>query len=208
MVTRNGPLETPAPRLECAGFTIGDFSVPPFNVRAGQALCVHIPPALTAGREELLAILTGRVGHAALRFFGSVGRLDRPMPWRRWWGGLFDPPVRNWLIGERGLTPEEAAGVLDRVALPATLRIGRVGWNERTLLALEACLLHPPDLLIFDTAGNDPLGVQRVFERLVSRPPSLALAYMKTAWGVDEPCLPGAACLAVACRSLQTTAVE
>jgi hypothetical protein len=207
-VTRNGPLETPALRLECTGFSVGDFSVPPFTVSSGQAVCLHIPPALTTGREELLAILTGRVVHPALRFFGSVGRLERPMPRRRWWGRLLDPAVRDWLIAEKGLTPEEAAAVLDRVALPPQMRIGRVGWNERSLLALEAGLLHPPGLLIFDTAGNDPLGVHRVFERLGSRPPSLALVYLKTVGGVDEPCLPGGACLAVACRSLQTTAVE
>ena len=205
---RNGQPEKPARRLECLGLTAGDFSVLPFSVSSGQALCLHIPPALTTGREVLLAILTGRTAHPGFRFLGSVGRLDRPTPRRRWWGGLFNPTVHDWLVGEIGLTPAEAAGILARVAVPAQLRIGRMGWNERTLLALETCLLHPPDLLIFDTAGNDPLGIQRVFERLVSRPPLLAVVYLKLEIKQDEFCLPGAACLSVVCRSLQTAAVE
>jgi hypothetical protein len=156
----------------------------------------------------LLALLTGRVANPALRLFGSASYLERPVPRRRWWGGLSDPPVRDWLVRDKGLTPEEAATVLERVALLPQLRVGWVGWNERTLLALEACLLHPPDLLIFDTAGNDPLGIQRAFERLATRPPSLAVVYLKLHINQDEFCLPGAACLALACRSWQTTAVE
>ena len=208
MVTNNGQPDGRALRLECAGLTVGDFSVPPCTVLSGQAVCLHVPPVQAPGREQLLALLAKRAAHPALRFFGSVRYLTRPMPRRRWWGGLYNPPVRDWLIYENDLAPQETANILERLALSPHLRIGRAGWNERTMLALEACLLRPPDLLIFDTAGNDPLATQQVFERIVTRPRPLAVVYLKLQSNQDELCLPGAACLAVTCHALQVAAVE
>jgi hypothetical protein len=182
--------------------------VPPFRVGAGQAVCLHVPLPSPTWCEQLLPVLTGKIAHPALRFFGSVRHLERPLPRRRWWRGLHDPSVRDWLTREKGLTPAEAADILGRVALPSDLRVGRVGWNERTMLALEVCLLRAPDLLVFDSAGNDPLGVCRTFERLATRLPGMALLYLKTRLAADEPCLPEADCVAVGCRLLPAPAAE
>lgn len=100
-------------------------------------------------------------------------------------------------MSERGLTSTEAESVLDLVGEPADMSIGRIGWNERTLLALEACLLRPPDVLVFDTCGNDWDTAYRIFDRLASRTPQFALLYLKTRFEPEDPCLPGAVCLEV-----------
>jgi hypothetical protein len=76
------------------------------------------------------------------------------------------------------------------------------------MLAVEVCLLRPTQLVIFDTAGNDPLGVRRVLERFNSRPAEVSLIYLKTTRGTDESCLPGGICLSFAPRPLQATIVE
>jgi hypothetical protein len=88
----------------------------------------------------------------------------------------------------------------------APYRIGVLGWNQRTLLALETCLIHPPDLLVFDTAGNDHLAAQAVFDRLAARPPSLAVLYLKTL--ADWPCFPGASCVTLVPESARAVVVE
>jgi hypothetical protein len=169
---------------------------------------LHVPLPSPVWCDQLVPILTGKVAHPALRFWGSVGYLERPLPRRRWWGRLHDPSVHDWLTAERGLSVPEAAAVLGLVALPPDLRIGWVGWNERTMLALEASLLRAPDLLVFDTAGNDPLGTQRIFERLAGRPADLALLYLKTQPEADEPCLPNSTCLALERCPAQPAIVE
>jgi hypothetical protein len=158
-------------------------------------------------QEQLLPILTGQIEHPSLRFFGTISYLDRPKPRRHWWGGLRDPSAHDWLTAERGLTSTEAAGILGFLDLPPNLSVGRVGWNERTMLALETYLLRPPDLLVIDTAGNDSLTAHHIFERLASRPPELALLYLKTKCEMDDPCLPGG-CLTLGCRQEQISAVE
>jgi hypothetical protein len=199
-MTRNAHLDMPELRLECAGLTVGDFSVgdfavPPFQVRAGQAVCLHVPPSWRIWHAILIPILSGRKAHPALRLHGPVSYLERPMNRRRWWGLLHNPSISRWLTVEKGLTSPEAAAILGMFDLPADVSIGRIGGSERIILALEACLLRPPGLLVFETVGHGPDTIQYVFERLASRPPSLALIYLKTRRGVEDPCLPGAVCL-------------
>ncbi len=202
-MTRNGRLDMPEVRLECAGltvgdFSVGDFSVPPFQVRAGQAVCLHVPPYTAIWHENLKPILSGRRVHPALHLHGSVSYLERPMPRRLWWGKRHNPSAIDWLTTEKGLTSAEAAVILSSLGEPPDLSIGRIGWRERTLLALEATLLRPPGLLVLDTVGNDPQTIQQLFQRLASRPQSLAVLYLKTRRGTDDPCLPGAVCLEMA----------
>lgn len=208
MMTRNGSGPPPSTLLACDGLMIKDYSVPPFRIQAGHAVCLHVPIPSPVWQEELLPMLTGRIVHPAVRRFGSVDYLDRPMPRRRWWGGRHDLPVRDWLLAEKGLSSAEATSILDRLVLSPELPIGRIGWNERTMLALEACLLRPPDLLVCDTAGNDPLGRNRILERLRQRPPRMSLIYCKTRHQPDEPCLPGSECIVIGCRPMQTSVRE
>ena len=197
MIVKN-PLESTPTRLECDGLSLRDVAVPPFRLRKGQSVCLHVSLPSPTWYEELLPLLTGRRAHPSLRFFGTVAYLERPNPRRRWWGGWYDPSVGHWLTVERKLTSSEALSVLSVLDLPWNLPIGRIGWNERTLLTLEVNLLNPPDLLLFDTSGNDSLTESRVFERLSSRSQALSLIYLKTHRGTDSLCLPGSSCLEIA----------
>jgi hypothetical protein len=208
MQERDAQVETPELRLDCAGLTVGDFSVPSFQVQAGQAVCLHVPPYPAIWHENLKPILSGRVAHPALHLHGSVSYLERPMPRRRWWGWLHNPSARQWLTAEQGLTPKEAAAVLDLADWPEDLSIGHCSCNDRPMLVLEACLLRPPDLLVFDTCGNDWLTAHRIFARLASRTPSFALLYLKTPQRPDGPCLPGAVCLEMVRAPAPATIVE
>lgn len=194
-MTRNGHLEEREVRLECDSLTTRYFSLPPFRVQAGQTVCLHVPLGKAIWYEDLVPILSGRTAHPALHLHGSVTYLERPMPQRRWWGGWRSPSAGDWLTKEKGLTSAEAMAVLGTVDLPADMSVGRIGWRERTIIALEARLLRPPDLLIFDTCGNATETVYEVFERLASRAPQFALLYLKTRFYSDDPCLPGAACV-------------
>jgi hypothetical protein len=207
-MTRNGHLDMPELRLECAGLMASDFSVPSFQVRAGQAVCLHVPPSWRIWHAILIPILSGRTAHPALRLHGPVSYLQRPMSRRRWWGLPRDPSIGRWLTVEKELTSTEAAAILGLVDVPADVSTGCIGGSERIILALEACLLRPPGLLVFETVGHGPDTIQYVFERLASRPSSLALIYLKTRRGADDPCLPGAVCLEMARASAPATIAE
>lgn len=202
------PTETSPVCLSCDGLTIRDFALPPFRVEAGRGVCLHVRLPSPKWQEELLPILAGWKVHPALHFFGTVAYADRPMPRRRWWGRLYNPSGRNWLTTDRGLTLTEALTVLDSVDWPEDLRIGSTSCNDRTMLALEACLLRPPDLLVFDMCGNGPEIASPIFERLASRTPPFALLYLKTRFYSYDLCLPGAVCLEMARTPAHATIAE
>lgn len=205
MPRQNG---TAALCLECTGLTVGGTIIPPFSLRAGQALCLHVLLAPVEWYDTLPPLLTGRTANSNIRMYGSAGYLERPVPYRRWWGSLHDPAAADWLRREKGLTAAAAERVLDATGVPGKLRVGRLGWNERTLLALEAWLVKPRDLLVFDTGGNDPCGTRQVFDRLANRPTALALLYLKTTSNCEKLCLPDATCVALLTGKLQTVAGE
>jgi hypothetical protein len=207
-MTGNGRFDMPEIRLECDGLTTRDFSLPPFRVQAGQSVCLHVRLSTSIWHENLKPMLSGRIAHPALHLHGPVSYLERPMPRRRWWGKMYNPSAGKWLTAERGLTSSEAEAVLDLVREPADMSIGRIGWKERTLLALEAILFRPPDLLVFDTCGNDWETIYHIFDRLASRQPQFALVYLKTRLEREDPCLPGAVCLEVVRADAPATIAE
>lgn len=205
-----GQTELPL-RLECSGLTIGGHVLPPFQVRAEEAVCLHVEYAPSADHwyDSVQPLLLGRIKHPAIRLLGVVANLERPFSPRRWMFWRKNPSARDWLLTEGKLSPQEAAHVLSQAPVPINVPVGWLGWGERTMLALEACLLHPPDLLVFDTAGCAGPTIEAVFDRLATRPSGLALAYLKTNLNYDYlPCLPGASCHVIAAVASQTAAVE
>lgn len=207
-MTGNGRFEMPEVGLECDGFTTQDFSLPPFRVQAGQGVCLHIRLPTAIWHEILKLMLSARIAHPALHFHGRVHYLERPMPRRRWWGKMYSPSAEKWLTTEAGLTSSEAEAVLNVIDEPADMSIGLFGWKERTLLALEAALLRPSDLIVFDTMGNDLETIYHIFNRLASRQSQFALVYLKTRLEPEDPCLPGAVCLEVARADALATIAE
>jgi hypothetical protein len=201
-------LDQRPPPLECLGLTAGPARVPPFRLHAGEALCLHVEPPSPYWYDVLLPLLTGRVAHPSLILRGEVTYLERPMPRRGWFGRRPYRSARDWLAAERGLTESDGALILERLSITPEMSTGRLGWNERTLLALEAFLLRPSDVLIFDTAGQDPLGGRRVFDRLEAEPGPCARVYLKTGSGPLSPCYPATACLDVAAQPPKLTRVE
>jgi hypothetical protein len=193
-------------RIKCLGLTAGGYVVPPFTLRAGESLCLHVPHSEPPWYEGLLRALTRVTPTPGLEFHGTLEYLERPMPRSRWWWPRRSPPTRGWLIDAKGLRPDEAEAVLSRVAVPPQAPVTWLGWNERTLLAVEVSLLRPCDVLVFDTMGNDPDGSRRIVERLASRPDGRALVYLKTA--PSYSCLPGATCLTLVAEGVQPALAE
>jgi hypothetical protein len=189
-------------RIHCLGLDARGFCLPPFTLRAGEALCLHVPSIDPPWYDLLLPLITGQTAHPALQFTGTVTYLQKPVPRRRWWllGRMRNPAAGDWLTADRRLSPAEATATLQRLSIVPRTPIGSLGWNERSLLAVEAFLLRPPDVLVFETTGQDPLGERRVLDRLSSAPADLALVYLKMLRDRPHPCLPRGTCLDVAAR--------
>jgi hypothetical protein len=195
-------------RFECQGCRVDDHWIPPFQLHAGEAICLHILPGFFTWHDTLVPALRGEKDLSGLRVHGKVEYLARPTPQRGWFGRRRDSSAHDWLTLQKGLSEPEAEQILERVRVPGDVRIGWMGWNERTLLAVEAILCRPLDVLIFDTAGNDPFGSRHLVDRLTSRPENLSLIYLKTVNHPDVPCLSGSTCLEIRAQPIETAFVE
>jgi hypothetical protein len=208
MSAGSGQIDSGMLCLECLGLTVGRFVVPHFRLYRGESVCLHIGPTDDDWYEQMLPVLTGKRSHPSFRIHRSIASLERPVPRRRWFRRPKYTSAQDWLIRDKGLTAAEANGILDRLSIPPAAWVEWQGWKERTLLALEACLLRPPDVLVIDTAGNGPDSIQMMFERLTARPSGLALLYLKNLTIPPLACLPDARCLEITTPVLQTANVE
>ena len=72
--------------LECSGLTIGGHVVPPFQVRTGEAVCLHVEysPSADPYYDSVQPLLLGRIKHPSIRLHGLIEKLERPYSPRRW----------------------------------------------------------------------------------------------------------------------------
>jgi hypothetical protein len=184
--------------------------VPRFQVGVAEAVCLHVEhqPGFP-WYDSILPLLNGDLEHPAIRRRGVHFYMKLPVTDRGWFGRAKDFTARDWLIKRRGVPRDEAERILNLVDARPNITVGRLPLNERMTIALEACLVHPPDMLLFDTFGCAPDTVQSLFDRLATRPSQLALAYLKTNLNYDDyPCLPGATCHVISALNPQAAAVE
>ena len=210
MNNMNGIEDQRLPLLESSGLETGGRFVPRFQVGVGQSVCLHVEhqPEFP-WYDWILPLLKGDVEHPAIGRRGVHFYMRAASADRGWFGRLKGTTALDWLVKRQGVPLHEAERILKLVDAPPNIRVNWLPLNERMTIALEACLVHPPDLLLFDTFGCAAYTVQSLFDRLATRPSQLALAYLKTNLNYDDyPCLPGAACHVIADLNHQPTAVE
>lgn len=157
----------PSLLLSNDGFPIGSLLVPAFPLRVGECVCLHLPETMTSPEvEQLIQHLTGVISSANVHLFGSV-RWAAPLRNRRFGlFGLFRPMrVADWLSQVAGAAPMQAHRILQQLhPWERASRIERLAGTPRTLLSVEAAWLSGADVVVFTTAGLDPLGREAVYE--------------------------------------------
>jgi hypothetical protein len=192
--------------VACEGITVGSLQVPPFELRAGRLVCLHVPgPADSADQFHLVQALTGARPLPGLRLFG---RVEAAMPPTQPAGllGLFRrlPRAATWLSRSAGIPAAEAEAIVARLVQATDERVGQLPighlpMNPRTLLGLEAAWARGADAIVFTTVGIDPRGYRLVFEAVSSRLPRCAairLSYARwTQGGWERACFPLGTCV-------------
>lgn len=184
-------------RLQSKGFRVGSLFFPALEVRAGEVICLHVPPACDEERTMLLDLFTSGSDTPQLSFHGSVAQVIRPMPPRGWFGRWRDNRIESWLIRSAGVEPEKAADLLRRWKIPEGERIGRIQWNPRTWIAFDAALARGAQIIVFDSAGNDPMGIRVIHDLLATcahRPTVVEISCREDQYRI---CLPGAHCVSL-----------
>lgn len=153
------------------GFPVGSLHIPAFQLRAGECICLHFPePVVSVEVEQLVGVLTGKISLPGVQLFGRF-RWAAPLCKHRYGlAGLFRPMrVADWLSRIAGAAPAQAQIILQKLhPLERDNLIGRLPGTPKTLLSIEAAWLAGADVVIFTTAGLDPLGREAVYQAVAS----------------------------------------
>jgi hypothetical protein len=188
-------------RLACTGARVGMVIIPPFSLRAGELICLHLPYPLPAGLQtEILGALTGKHPATGLRLFGRVlpaipARDDRIAPFRL----LRTLRATRWLRQQARISRNEASAALRRIGLDQDWPLTHLAGNPRTLLGLEAAWAAGAEAIVNWTNCCDPSGVRAVHMAVTSRLatcPAIHLSLLRFQDGRPvRDCLPGFTCV-------------
>lgn len=182
-------------RLQSRGFRVGRLFLPALEVRAGEVVCLHVPPAFGEERSLLLDLFASGSDTPHLSFHGTVASVTRPMPPRGWFGLWRDNRIKSWLIRSAGLESEQADSILRRWKTHGGERIGRIQWNPRTWIAFDAALTRGAEILVFDSAGNDPKGIGVIHDFLTTHARRPSIVEVSCHADLHRTCFPQARCV-------------
>jgi hypothetical protein len=193
---------------------VGTVYIPPFSLRLGELVCLHLPHPIPDGFQgDLLHVLTGKRRVTGLRLFGRVlpaapARDDRLGLFR------FLRPLRaaQWLRKQAGMSRHEGSMALRRIGLDQDWPLTHLAGNPRTLLGLEAAWAGGAEVLVYWTNCCDPSGARAVHAAVASRLPTcpaIHLSFLRFQNGQPfRDCYPGVTCIDLAASSTSPLRAE
>ncbi|MBW3539273.1 MAG: hypothetical protein KY476_03310 [Planctomycetes bacterium] len=148
------------PQLFCSGVLLGRFVVPAFKVRVGDLLKLEFPDS-AAGEGQTFVNMLSRPGdrgpvtasaHVEAVRFASESAVRRLLRRQR---------AADWLRSQTGMKPVEADSLVASLGIDPHARLASLAGTPRWLLGFQAALAAGADIIVFQTAGLDPLGVER-----------------------------------------------
>jgi hypothetical protein len=136
--------------VSCRGVQVGSIYVPPFELHAGELLCLHLPGP-PSGDDKLVDVLAGAQPIPEIRFSAHVELAHIP-PARRGLLGLFGRRrALNWFRRTTGTSRAEALAVMQRLGIDSDrhVDVGALAMNPRTLLALETAFARGAEVVVF-----------------------------------------------------------
>jgi hypothetical protein len=188
--------------LSSDGFQVGSFLLPPFQLHAGECVCLHLPEATASTEvEQLIRDLTGKTPLPAVRLFGRVVSAAPLRKCRHGLSGFFRPMrVADWLSRTAGASPAQAQSILQRLHPDERqCRIEQLPGTPKKLLSVETAWLTGAQGIIFTTVGLDPLGREAVYEAVSSHFPQWCAIHLSFPFLQDgqrmRQCFTGTTCL-------------
>jgi hypothetical protein len=195
-----------ATRIECVGARFGALWLPPFTCRDGEFVCLHVPELGVQDGYMLSHVLVGQTQLEGLRVDGPALYVDRPVPQRGFLGFLRNPKIGSWLVRQPGVASNDALALLSRYDVQPELRIGQMGWNTRSLLALETAFYSPARLIVFATWGLADVSIREMYAVVEAKLRDRAILHVSLAGEVQRACYPGAKCIELALAANRTPA--
>jgi hypothetical protein len=184
-------------RLSCQGVTVGRINLPPFELRIGELVCLHMPClAYSEEEKQIVQVLTGDRTVSGLRLFGRILPAFAPVFRAGFLDFWFHPSAMTWLRQTAGITREEAEAILIRLGIHPDLRLCYLSGNPKALLGLEAAWARGAEGIVFTTVGCNRQTLYAAVAAQLQHCPALHLSYAYiTNRRQERYCFPGASCI-------------
>jgi hypothetical protein len=182
------------PQYVCEGFHVGKYCVPAFQIHRGEIVRLDVPNTHALPFEELRRTLGDQVSQGSVHAVGKVALIDWIVPRSAFLELFHRQRAIEWFCLQTHLPAADARAWIERVGLEPDVPIAHLaGGTPRRLLAIQAALAKGADVIIFDTAGLDPMGLRRAWSALSEQIGESAAVWI-TAF---DDLLPGASFAAV-----------
>ncbi len=192
-------------RIHCQGMTVAGRNLPPFDLRGGDFVCLHMPDAVDWDAETKMAeVLCGKMPQSGLQVCGKVvsALYWTELPLRGGFLRMFRRPrVAHWLHKRFGLSSSIVEDILRRHSWTKQTMIEQLPGTPKVLLALEAAWARSAEAIVFSASGLDPLGRQLIYKTIVPRLQDCPVIQLSHQFWTNgqyyRDCFPGVTCLEV-----------
>jgi hypothetical protein len=148
--------------LECYGFQHADTDIPAFRVKQGEHIAILVPWHEDRDWTTFMEVLAGHSDCSAV----SAQCPTYVIPC----GGFEEdvsaaPTVAN-ILQRHGVEHERAAAIEGDLSLEPSKPYDHLAFTPRIELSLEIASYKGAELIVFSTAGLDPMGLQKVSQRI------------------------------------------
>jgi hypothetical protein len=191
--------------IQCAGVTIGEIWVPPFQLQVGDVVCLKMPClAYSEQEKQIVRILTGELAAPTWQLSGKAIWADPDKGFPRSFiqkmlFPFFRPRFSRWLEKTARFSREQTKTILEKHGIGWHWRLGSIPWTSRNLIALEETWAKGADIVVFSAIGLDPKGRQAIYreiEKHLHHSAAIELSFVYWTNGQQKrDCYPGAICL-------------
>jgi len=185
--------------LSCEGVTIASIQIPPFKLRHGDFICLHMPCLSDSQEaEEIAQTLSGQRLVPGLHVYCPVSRVY-PAIVRASIFNLLYPRAATWLRKAAKVSPAVAEASVARLGIRKDCMLAQLSGVPKAMLGLEAAWLSGATVVLFTTIGIGGPGLDDLYAAVTARLGQSAAIHLSYAhWTngqLERDCYPGATCL-------------
>lgn len=149
------------------------IALPNIELIAGNFYCVHLSPKLSDATDVISQItqLAERSHKSVIHAKPAVQR-----------GGMIEffrkQSAVAWLANAAGLSKIEAAGVIQSFPRKVAKTLSHNAGTPRAFLGVAAAIAQKPDVIVYSTAGVDPVGCQQLHEYVAMQARNLCIVHV------------------------------
>ncbi len=153
-------------KITCKGFKMGNVYIPEFEVKKGQLLCFHWPfchKSLEA--EHFFEVLLGTKTEMNIYVLGKITKVN--IPYEK--NPFYRKSIKKFLMKFGNISAYRASNILQKLHIAPHNFIGSISLTKKILLGLEIAWVNSPEVVLFETGGIDPLGIETICQAVSER---------------------------------------